>query len=287
MEEVVTKVLILQLLPSGFYIKSKVDEIMLWCNDDKKKITIISQNLYNYNNHRKKNIRGLKQVALYQNNYKADVYAFQEYPEFGRGKTFYTTFCDNNGESKGSVNEVEALWKEHFPWSNFPQRYWAEINELFNKVEISVINVHITITYQDQLRFVLLKRLEQLKYEPVILLGDFNAAFSYQTDKVVQGNDLFMSLITKKGYKEICGEKENNINPHYTHALKSSKTKSWEKKKLDHIFMSSKLDELGFNMDLEYIDDVNINLQYINGIKPLDAFTDHSGLKLVIESENP
>ena len=40
-------------------------------------------------------------------------------------------------------------------------------------------------------------------------------------------------------------------------------------------------------MDLEYIDDVNINLQYINGIKPLDAFTDHSGLKLVIESENP
>ena len=92
MEEVVTKVLILQLLPSGFYIKSKVDEIMLWCNDDKKKITIISQNLYNYNNHRKKNIRGLKQVALYQNNYKADVYAFQEYPEFGRGKTFYTPF---------------------------------------------------------------------------------------------------------------------------------------------------------------------------------------------------
>ena len=51
--------------------------------------------------------------------------------------------------------------------------------------------------------------------------------------------------------------------------------------------MSSKLDELGFNMDLKYIDDVNINLQDINGIKPLDAFTDHSGLKLVIESENP
>jgi hypothetical protein len=266
-------------------LQDKVDEIMLRFNDDKKKITIISQNLYNY---RKKNIRGLKQVDLYQNKYKADVYAFQEYPEFGRGKTFYTTFCVNNEESKGSVNEVEALWKEHFPWSNFPQRYWAEINVLFNKVEIRVINVHIpSTTDQDQLRFVLLKRLEQLKYEPVILLGDFNAAFSYQTDKVVQGNNLFMSLITKKGYKEICGEKENNIKPHYTFALKSSKTKSWEKKKLDHIFMSSKLDELGFNMDLKYIDDVNINLQDINGIKPLDAFTDHSGLKLVIESENP
>ena len=266
-------------------LQDKVDEIMLRFNDDKKKITTISQNLYNY---RKKNIRGLKQVDLYQNKYKADVYAFQEYPEFGRGKTFYTTFCVNNEESKGSVNEVEALWKEHFPWSNFPQRYWAEINVLFNKVEIRVINVHIpSTTDQDQLRFVLLKRLEQLKYEPVILLGDFNAAFSYQTDKVVQGNNLFMSLITKKGYKEICGEKENNIKPHYTFALKSSKTKSWEKKKLDHIFMSSKLDELGFNMDLKYIDDVNINLQDINGIKPLDAFTDHSGLKLVIESENP
>lgn len=40
-------------------------------------------------------------------------------------------------------------------------------------------------------------------------------------------------------------------------------------------------------MDVEYIDNVNINLEYINGIKFSDAFTDHSGLKLVIERENP
>ena len=60
----------------------------------------------------------------------------------------------------------------------------------------------------------------------------------------------------------------------------------WEKKKLDHIFVSSKLDELGWKMYIEYIDDVNINLVHINGIKPPDAFTDHSGLRLVIDSQN-
>ncbi|MDD6858838.1 MAG: hypothetical protein PUD71_10815 [Lachnospiraceae bacterium] len=247
-------------------------------------MTIISQNLYNY---RKKNIKGLGQVDSYRNNYKADVYAFQEYPEWGRGKTFYTTFYDNGGENKGSVNEARALWEIYFPWSDFPQRYWTEVDVHFNNVKIRVINVHITSNYQDQLRFVLLKRLEQLENEPVILLGDFNAAFSYQTENVVQGNDLFLSLIIEIGYKEICGEMEDNKNPHYTYAIKPSKTKEWEKKKLDHIFVSSKLDELSWNMNVEYIDNVNINLEHISGIKPSDAFTDHSGLKIVIESENP
>lgn len=37
-------------------------------------------------------------------------------------------------------------------------------------------------------------------------------------------------------------------------------------------------------MDVEYIDKVNINSEQIIGIKPTDAFTDHSGMKLVIES---
>jgi len=248
------------------------------------RITIISQNLYNY---KKKNIKGLGQVDSYRNNYEADIYAFQEYPEWGRGKTFYTTFYDNDGENKGSVNETKNLWNVYFPWSEFPKRYWSEVDVHFNSVKLRVINVHITSIYQDQLRFVLLKRLEQLKNEPVILLGDFNAAFSYQAENVVQGNDLFLTLITDIGYKEICGEMEDNKNPHYTYALKLSKTKLWEKKKLDHIFVSSKLDELGWKIDVEYIDNVNINLEHIIGIKPTDAFTDHSGMKLVIESETP
>lgn len=41
---------------------------------------IISQNLYNY---RKKNSKGLGQIKAYLNNYKADVYAFQEYHDWG------------------------------------------------------------------------------------------------------------------------------------------------------------------------------------------------------------
>lgn len=106
---------------------------------------------------------------------------------------------------------------------------------------------------------------------------DFNAAFSYQTENVIQGSDLFLSLIIDIGYKEIYGKLEDDKNPHYTYALKPSKTKLWEKKKLDHIFVSYKLDELGCKM--------YIILVHINGIKPPDAFTDHSGLKLVIDGE--
>lgn len=245
------------------------------------RITIISQNLYNY---KKKNIKGLGQVDSYRKNYKADIYAFQEYPEWGRGKTFYTTFYGNEGENKGSVNETKNLWNVYFPWSDFPQRYWSEVDVHFNSVKIRIINVHITSIYQDQLRLVLLKRLEQLKNKSVILLGDFNAAFSYQTENVVQGSDSFLTLITDIGYKEICGKEEDNKDPHYTYALKRSKTKLWEKKKLDHIFISLKLDKVGWKMDVEYIDKVNINSEQIIGIKPTDAFTDHSGMKLVIES---
>lgn len=254
----------------------------IYHNDNQ--MTIISQNLYNY---RKKNAKGTGQVKSYLDKYKADVYSFQEFPEWGRGKTFYTNFYDKNGENKGSISEMEKLWDEYFPWSDFPKRYWAEVDVHLNSVRIKIINVHITSSYQDQLRFVLLKRLEQLGNEPVVLLGDFNAAFSYQTENVIEGNHMFLSLIVGKGYKEIYGEKENIKFPHYTYALKSSKTKLWEKKKLDHIFVSPKLKELEWKMYIEYIDNVNINLVHINGIKPSDAFTDHSGLRLVIESENP
>lgn len=264
------------------YVKEK-GVIILVCIHYEKHMTIISQNLYNY---RKKNIKGLGQVDSYRNHYKANVYAFQEYPEWGRGKTFYTTFYDNGGENKGNINEVERLWNKYFPWADFPQRYWAEVDVYFENVKIKIINVHITSAYQDQLRFVLLNRLEQLVNERVILLGDFNAAFSYQTENVFLGSDLFLKLIIDRGYKEIYGKTEDEKNPCYTYALKPSNTELWEKKKLDHIFVSSKLEEQGWKMYIEYIDDVNINLVHINGKKPADAFTDHSGLSFVIDSEN-
>ena len=73
--------------------------------------TIISQNLYNY---RKKNAKGINQVEFYMRNYKADVYSFQEFPKWGRGKTFYTTFYtnfnDEKEENRGSVNEEEKIF---------------------------------------------------------------------------------------------------------------------------------------------------------------------------------
>lgn len=63
-----------------------------------KQMTIISQNLYNY---RKKNIKGLGQVDSYRNNYKANVYAFQEYAEWGRGKSFIPPFMTMTEKIKG------------------------------------------------------------------------------------------------------------------------------------------------------------------------------------------
>lgn len=144
---------------------------------------------------------------------------------------------------------------------------------------------HISTSYTDQLRLVLLKRLEQLKEKDVILLGDFNAAFLAQTDDKIKENDKFLTILEKE-YREILGDEESKDNPHFTYALMHSNGKECSKKKLDHIFVSPELDKHGWNMKVEYIDDVNINLSNIYTEKtPSDPFTDHSGLKLVIESK--
>lgn len=247
---------------------------------DREELTIISQNLFNY---RKKNRKGKKQIDFYINNYKADIYAFQEFPEWGRGKTFYTTFY-NNKEDKGFVEKIEKLWKRYYPWTDFPKRYWSEKEISFCGKCITIINLHISNSYDDQLRFILLKRLEQLKNELVVIVGDFNAAFSYQTDNVIIGNNVFLSLIIKKGYVEMCDKCENIDNPHYTFALFSSSTNLWEKKKLDHIFCSQGIFKMGWEIDADYIDDVNVHLEHINGNKPQNPFTDHTGIKLFIRN---
>ena len=248
------------------------------------KITIISQNLFNYPS---KNKWGTNQDKIYLNSYKADIYAFQEYPDWRKGKKFYTTFYTTNHEYEESIDEVEKLWKEFFPWRDFPKGYWSELVIRFNNVRIRIINIHITVgKYCDQLRLVLLKRLEQLSNEQVILAGDFNAAFSYQTESVIRENDRFLSRIIDMGYKEMMGESEEENLPHYTYALQNDKTKSWKRKKLDHIFVPVGMEEaFNWKLRLEYIDDVNLNLSAINEKEPLNPFTDHSGLKLVIETK--
>lgn len=247
------------------------------------KVTIISQNLYNYRN---KNIKGKGQVAFYMQNYKADLYAFQEFPEWGRGKTFHTSFYDVKGEAQGDISEVKNIWNNYFPWTDFPRRYWSELLLTFDNQKVRIINVHIGSGVDDQLRMVLLERIEQLSGEHVLLVGDFNAAFLYQTEHKIQGNDVFLSKILDKGYTELKAEEENK-EPHYTYAFFNKKSNVWERKKFDHIFYSKTMEDMEWKLSIEYIDEVNINLNHINNQEPENPFTDHSGLKVVIEVKNP
>lgn len=245
---------------------------------EKDSISIISQNLFNYP---KKNKLGRNQIEWYKNKYSADIYAFQEYPVWGRGKTFSTSFELSDKDYQCDVQEAENVWKENFPWSDFPDTYWRELLITFKGVPVRIINVHISARYTDQIRLVLLKRLGQLRDEAVILLGDFNAAFSYQTNKVIAENDLFLSMIVAQGYKEKNAKDENNDHPHYTFVWKDTKTDTCERKKLDHVFLSEEIRKSGWDISLEYIDEINLNFKKHSA----EAFTDHSGMKVTIRIE--
>lgn len=247
----------------------------------KDKITIISQNLQNYPKKNKK-----EHTQQYISQYKADVYAFQEYPIWGRGKTFYTKFELKDDDYDGVVNEIEKIWKKYFPWSEFPSGYFREIIIEFNGIDIHVINIHIS-HYFDLIRFVLLKRLQQLKNDKVIILGDFNAAFSNQTDDVnIEGNEFLTMLRDKYKFSEVLGEDETDKNPHYTRGFYNKRKEKWIKSKLDHIFISQEIAEKRergeWDIKLTYIDEVNRNLLYITNHEPQNPLSDHSGMKLII-----
>lgn len=244
------------------------------------RVTLISQNLYNY---RKKNRKGKTQIGDYKKNYPAEIYAFQEYPDWGRGRTFFTAFDIRGEVCTETVEETKKIWQEHFPWQEFTQRFWCETSIVFENREIYLINLHIS-SYTDQLRLLLLKRLEQLKGQMVILMGDFNAAFDSQTENSVRSNEIFLQMIVDRKYAEVMGKGETREKPHYTYIQDNKKTGYKSRKKLDHIFISEKLREKGWKISMEYIDEVNINWKGEDGDKS-KAFTDHSGLKLTLECE--
>jgi endonuclease/exonuclease/phosphatase family metal-dependent hydrolase len=248
-------------------------------------LTLVTQNLFNY---RKKNSLGKKQIDYYIKNYKADLYAFQEYPIWGRGRTFKTAFYANGNEYNVDLpGETIDIWKEFFPWSSFPERYWNEARIIFDGAEIIIINVHISLNCSDQLRLLMIKRLQQLSCEKVILVGDFNASFCSQTEMAIPENDLFLSMILKSGFTEVLDSSEKRGEPHYTFALFDQKKKAWVRKKLDHVFISNDLIDEEYEITLKYIDDVNLNEQHIVKTAKGKGFTDHSGIALEIRKKNP
>ena len=101
----------------------------------------------------------------YIKKYTADYYAFQEYPDSGRGRTFYTTIVNlqNQNISKSNYDEIIKVWNRFFSWIEMPFRYWSETKIEFKGKEIIVINVHLSSSYAEPLILILLHRLKQLK----------------------------------------------------------------------------------------------------------------------------
>lgn len=249
-----------------------------------RNISIICQNLFNY---RKKN---MILPYDYMTKYKADYYAFQEYPDYGRGRTFYTTIINSEKQdiSKNNYDEIINVWNTFFQWTKMPFRYWSETKIEFKGKDIFLINVHMSTSYTEPLRLILLQRLKQLKGKRVILMGDFNAAFTNQTELVIEENSKFLSMIIKSGYVELLGKDETNENPHYTFAIEDKKKKCWIRKKLDHVFVSEVMsDDVEVDTSIEYLDSTNMNVDKIfSDVGLNDGISDHTGIRIKIEDEN-
>ncbi len=249
-------------------------------------LEIICQNLFNYP---KKNDANLE--VFFEKNI-ADYYAFQEYPSSEPGRKIYTTIINRIGKERKEINDrnyvdiIEKEWENNFPWAEARTGYWSEATLQFDGKDIILINVQISPSYSDQLRLILLKRLDQLKEKCVLLVGDFNAAFKYQTDVKIQENDKFLSLILEKGFNELLEQSEES-NPHYTFAIENKKKQKWLRKKLDHVF-KSKLLEKKFKISIEYLDVVNNNIEHLieGRSKSKDAFSDHTGMKITISKKS-
>lgn len=231
------------------------------------KLSIITQNLDG-----KLNDINIKE---YMEKYVADIYAFQE---LRRGRYNVTDFkvsrqCVYKVDDREN-DKAKKLWDDAFPWMEFRSGYWMESNIKIGNEKVIIINFHSSCYYSSELRYILLKRLDGLQNENIILLGDFNAAFKYQTMKNIKENDNFLSIIIEKGFIELCASNENKNNPHYTHMHKG------ELKKLDHIFVSKCFNKKFKDYRIDYIDEVNRNFK-----KNTNISTDHSGIRLMLEFE--
>ena len=236
------------------------------------KLSIISQNLNGaYTD---------ETIGEYKQKEKADIYAFQE---LKRGNCNITDTQASNMQLD-DFSHAKEIWEDAFPWIEFKSGYWKESSIKFSEQEIRIINFHSSPWYSAQIRYTLLKRLNEIKKETkfVILLGDFNAEFRGEKDQQLKGakkqNDAFLTRIMHFGFTELLSEGEVKEHPHGTFEFK--KDGKTYKKRLDHIFISKALLDLsgdGWKFSIQYIDDVNIHLSQTKLI-------DHSGIRLTIQT---
>lgn len=261
----------------------------------KNQISIICQNLNSYKNERF-NLKEIeKHINEYINNTKADIYAFQEYPN---DNSFCTKFIIKNSDIQFKEvpnNDVQEIWNEVFSrpksedkeWKDFRTAYWSEAELTYQGEDIWIINFHCSPSYPEQLCFVLIKHILKLEtyQKKIILLGDFNAAEYCQNEvPTIWGQTLYHTITDILEFKELFAEDETLEAPHYTFLYKNTKDE-WKQKKLDHIFVNKKfvstfLDK--WSCSISYIDKVNYNMNE----NDKNAFTDHSGIKFEIKTKD-
>lgn len=230
---------------------------------------------------------------------KADIYAFQEVSKLNnRHWSNITETIVKNPQFKKNTRDAdcaEEIWYKAFPWNEFRSGYWDECDVEFAGNKIKIINFHSGPRYDLAIRYTLLKRLSEIQDRETILLGDFNAAFRYQTqpeqdESIIEGEDFLKEITRKYRFIECKNSDEHKGKVQYTHFYyDTSKAEKTDKisNKLDHIFISKSLfRKLQKPYIIEYIHKVrrDYDLQQNESDK---AFTDHSGIKLTIWLPDP
>lgn len=266
-------------------------------------LVIISQNFNGYISKNEKNKaekidRKKLAVANYLKYYNADIVAGQELPAHinekqfmkdnklegsfegqAEGKSsFFTGFYVNNKKYKLGLNsneEISVIWEQMFKYCpkvpSFRSGFWAEKWIGFCGESIRIINIHLSLWYDTELRLSFLKYISKIQNPYSIILGDFNAAKVHQTVEFIKKNHEFLTMIEINKYIELIDENEKNKNAHYTHYEKSGG------RKLDHIFISKAFYDK-FHYEIDYIDGVNET--HPDHQNSNQTFTDHSGIKI-------
>lgn len=241
-----------------------------------------------------------KNINEYKNKVQAHIYAFEEVKrENNSGITDIHLLDEDNNTTitiEKDSTEVEQSWNKVFnkthtyPWFEFRSGYLKEAELTYRDKKIKIINIHLSPNknYNEQLRYVLTKRLYDLEKKNnkyVLLLGDFNTSEYHQTIKPnTWAQSTYHTITDIFGFKELFAKNEDLENPHYTFW-------KYKKQKIDHIFVSDELFELleEWTYCVEYIDEVNRNNKKLkndisSNIKKwgLPPITDHSGILLTI-----
>lgn len=210
-----------------------------------------------------------------KNEAQANIYAFQESKFQLSGKTRINTIniIDDIIDKEKPV-EFEKIWKNFFPWLEFPENYFAESKIDYENFPFILINVHLAgfrSGLRQLLMFVLLERLkaEDLKSKNIILVGDFNAKIVEGiATKQEQNGSRYLVEIIKIGFKELKTDSENldDVKTFYDTCKVGHR--------YDHAFIKYKEENNSYQIHVNYFPEDNKTW-----------FSDHRGIILEIEKK--